>query len=35
MSDTRIKFSDIPYDIIKVIKNHVTNFKNKMKNIIF
>ena len=31
MSDSRIetKFSDIPYDIIKLIKNHVTNFKNK------
>ena len=31
MSDSRTetKFSDIPYDIIKLIKNHVTNFKNK------
>ncbi len=31
MSDSRIetKFSDIPYDIIKIIKNHVTSFKNK------
>jgi hypothetical protein len=24
----KIKFTDIPYDIIKIIKNHVTNFKD-------
>ena len=38
MSDSRIetKFSDIPYDIIKIIKNHVTIFKdNEGKNDFF
>ena len=24
----KTKFTDIPYDIIKIIKNHVTNFKD-------
>jgi hypothetical protein len=24
----QVKFTDIPYDIIKIIKNHVTNFKD-------
>ncbi len=37
MSDSRIetKFSHIPYDIIKIIKNHVIYFKIKMKSMIF
>jgi hypothetical protein len=26
--EKRTQFSDIPYDLIKVIKNHVTNFQN-------
>ena len=24
----QVKFIDLPYDIIKIIKNHVTNFKD-------
>jgi len=31
----KTKFSDIPYDIIKIIKNHVTILKIMKKNIIF
>jgi hypothetical protein len=26
--EKRTQFSDIPYDLITVIKNHVTNFQN-------
>ena len=26
--EKKTKFTDIPYDIIKIIKNHVTNFKD-------
>ena len=37
MSDSQIetKFSDIPYDIIKNIKNHVTIFKDNEEEYIF
>ena len=31
----KTKFTDIPSDIMKIIKNHVTTFKDENNNLIF